>query len=174
MNIDLKKYRKEKRMSQSEIASLLGASIAQYQTWENNSSIPYKYTDKLADILGYDLSMLNLFTPESMKAIRVLAGLTQNDMAAFLGVTQQNYVKLEQTTKAGFDKYEDALLDFFQKKLKGKPMIPVQKKKVPGAIIMSFLDECYILISDSRLFNEEKYLFHPIMKVHKYNVAKDD
>jgi len=172
MDINLKYYRKEKRISQSEIADLIGISKYQYLTWEKNESVPFKYIDKLSDILGKDFSLMNMFTPESLKATRVLSDLTQSEVATFLGISQQNYDKWEQGTRTGFDKYEDKLLELFKKNLKGKNMIPMLRKKVPGAIIMSFLDDCYILINDNRIFKEDKYIFHFKMNIIKYNVDK--
>lgn len=163
---NLVKYRKEKKLSQEEIAKKIGISKFQYSTWEKKNEIPNKYIGIVSEILGYSFS--SLFTPETLKGLRVMAELKQHEIAKMIGITQQSYLKWELGKSNGFTKYEEVLLSFFKKILRDKPVLPMHTLEVPGATILTCLDNCYILINDITKFDESRYLFHPKMKIRKY------
>lgn len=163
---NLVQYRKEKKLSQEEIAKKIGISKYQYSIWEKKNDIPIKYIGIVSEILGYSFS--SLFTPDTLKGLRVVAELKQHEMAEMLGITQQSYLKWELGKSNGYTKYEEILLSFFKKILKEKPVLPMHTLEVPGATILTCLDNCYILIDDETKFDESRYLFHPKMKITKY------
>lgn len=163
---NLVQYRKEKKLSQEEIAKKIGISKYQYSTWEKKNEIPNKYIGIVSEILGYSFS--SLFTAETLKGMRVMAELRQHEIADLLGIAQQSYLKWELGKSNGYTKYEEKLLEFFKKVLKNKPVLPMHTLEVPGATILTCLDNCYILINDESKFDESRYLFHPKMKITKY------
>ncbi len=58
LSTKLRRLREEKRMSQLEIALILGVSQSTYNTWENDVIPKAKYFPLLADLYGIDVTEL--------------------------------------------------------------------------------------------------------------------
>ncbi len=53
--MDIKKLRKEKNMSQVEVAIAVGVSIVSFQLWERGATTPSdENLKKLKEVLGYE------------------------------------------------------------------------------------------------------------------------
>lgn len=166
---NLKQLRKSKKIIQKDIAKMLGVTTTQYITWEQNSTIPDKYIERLSEILGIDFTTNIVFDPDYIKALRLVSGATQVEISEYAEVTQQSIVAWEKESNYGYNKCEDSLIEFYKKKFIGKSVVPVRKKEVPGALIFNILQECYILIYNEDLFEYSRYCFEKL-NVHIYKI----
>lgn len=74
---DLKRYREAKSLDKAEMARLFGVHWQTYHNWEKRNSLPKRYFNKAARILGVDpqnsdemeiLNKLERLSPEGRKA----------------------------------------------------------------------------------------------------------
>ncbi|RRB00669.1 helix-turn-helix transcriptional regulator [Larkinella rosea] len=66
---NLCKYRKDKKLSQAEIANQIGTQQSTYNSWESDRTpLPAKYSVKLAHIL--DVDILDLIPPEYNQLVK--------------------------------------------------------------------------------------------------------
>lgn len=171
--IGLKKYRKEKKIPQSVVADKLNISRYQYIKMEQSEIVPDKYIPLLSNILGYDFSLMTPFSPPYLQALRNIAGISQKDVADDFGISQQSVMKQESGKYTfSYQKYKDSYFAYFNQKLIHSDILPFIKKDVPGATIFFYLDKCYILISDEKIFDLESHFIDPDMDVIIYKVLK--
>lgn len=167
----IKNYRQAKKIPQSVVAELLNISRYYYIKMEQSEIIPDKYIPLLSDILGYDFSLMTPFSPPYLQALRNISGISQKDFGDVFGVSQQTVMKQENGDNAfGYQKYKDTFFAFFKEQLEKGDIFPFVVKQVPGAMILFYLDQCYILIDDEQLFNFDAHFIDPDVEISIYKL----
>ena len=168
----LKKYRQNKKLSQSKIAELLNVSRYQYIRMEQSETIPDKYVPLLTQILDHDFSITTPYTSEYLQALRNIANISQKEFAGILGISQQSVFNQENGNFVfSYQKYKDNIFSYYKEKLSHSEILPFVVKEVPGATILFCIDKCFILISDEQTFKIENYVFDTEMEKIIYKIS---
>lgn len=169
----LKKIRQSKNISQLVMADKLDISRAQYIKIEQSENVPDKYIPDLLDILGYNSTLSVPFDGTYLQTLRFAYGISQKQLAAYMGVSQQSIMQKESSKqKFSYQREKEKYFKYLKNTFPDNKILPFIEKEVPGATAFFSLDKCYILINDEQLFCLEDYIIDPEISIIIYKIVK--
>lgn len=169
----LKKIRQSKNISQLVMADKLDISRAQYIKIEQSENVPDKYIPDLLDILGYNSTLSVPFDGTYLQTLRFACGISQKQLAAYMGVSQQSIMQKESSKqKFSYQREKEKYFKYLKNTFPDNKILPFIEKEVPGATVFFSLDKCYILINDEQLFRLEDYIIDPEISIIIYKIVK--
>lgn len=169
----LKKIRQSKNISQSVLANKLDISRSQYIKIEQSENVPDKYIPELLNSLGYNPILSIPFDGTYLQTLRFACGISQKQLAAYMGVSQQSIMQKESSKqKFSYQREKEKYFKYLKSKIPNNKILPFIEKEIPGATVFFSLDKCYILINDKRLFKLEDYIIDPEISVTLYQMVE--
>jgi len=143
----LRKYRKEKKLTQKQLADIVGVAATTIVNYENGTTYPQdrKVYSKLADALGIDADFLHNENDVFIDAVRedygnrgrrqaekliadagaLFAGgdLDEDEKQGVLNALQEAFYECKRLNAEKYNPYKN------KKKVNGKPRVPTKKEK---------------------------------------------